>query len=124
MDERRRLQGLTGLFVRQSLGGQPAQFVIDQRQQLLCRIRVALLDGGQDLRDVAHDSHLAEKGRGLLKQVRTELIETAGPNMEAMVRDVTGVKVLSMHHDISTVTGEEIVVFTLARTPDVRETKS
>ena len=31
--------------------------------------------------------------------------------------------VLSMHHDISTVTGEEIVVFTLAKAPDVREAK-
>jgi len=65
-----------------------------------------------------------EKGRGLLKQVRTELIETARPIMEAMVREVTGVKVLSMHHDISTLTGEEIVVFTLAKAPDVRGAKS
>ena len=64
-----------------------------------------------------------EKGRGLLKQVRTELIETARPIMEAMVREVTGVKVLSMHHDISTVTGEELVLFTLAKAPDVREPK-
>ena len=65
----------------------------------------------------------AEKGRGLLKQVRTELIETARPIMEAMVREVTGVNVVSMHHDISTVTGEEIVLFTLAKAPDVREAK-
>jgi len=65
----------------------------------------------------------AEKGRGLLKQVRTELIETARPIMEAMVREVTGVKVLSLHHDISTVTGEELVVFTLANAPDIREAK-
>jgi uncharacterized protein YbcI len=43
--------------------------------------------------------------------------------MEAMVRDVTGVKVVSMHHDISTLTGEEIVVFTLAKAPDVRDAK-
>ena len=64
-----------------------------------------------------------EKGRGLLKQVRTELIETARPIMEAMVHEVTGVKVLSLHHDISTVTGEEIVLFTLAKPPDVREAK-
>ena len=64
-----------------------------------------------------------EKGRGLLKQVRTELIETARPIMEAMVHEVTGVKVLSLHHDISTVTGEEIVLFTLAKAPDIREPK-
>jgi uncharacterized protein YbcI len=63
----------------------------------------------------------AEKGRDLLKQVRTHLIETARPRMEAMVKDVTGVKVLSLHHDISTATGEEVVVFTLVEPPDVRE---
>ena len=65
----------------------------------------------------------AEKGRDLLKQVRTHLIETARPLMEAMVVDITGIKVLSLHHDISTVTGEEVVLFTLAESPQVREVK-
>jgi uncharacterized protein YbcI len=65
----------------------------------------------------------AEKGRDLLKQVRTHLVETARPLLEVMVEDVTGVKVLSLHHDVSTKTGEELVVFTLAETPPFRETK-
>ncbi|MGD0767156.1 MAG: DUF2294 domain-containing protein [Tepidisphaeraceae bacterium] len=65
----------------------------------------------------------AEKGRDLLKQVRTHLIETARPTMEAMVQGITDVKVLSLHHDISTLTGEEIVIFTLAESPLFRETK-
>ena len=65
----------------------------------------------------------AEKGRDLLKQVRTHLIETARPLMEAMVQEVTGIKPLSLHHDISTVTGEEVVVFTLAESPLFRQTK-
>jgi len=65
----------------------------------------------------------AEKGRDLLKQVRTHLIETARPVMEAMVQEVTGVKVLSLHHDIRTVTGEEVVLFTLASGPPFRETR-
>ena len=65
----------------------------------------------------------AEKGRDLLKQVRTHLIETARSIMEAMVEKVTGVKVVSMHHDISTITGEEVVLFTLARSPDFRDAK-
>jgi uncharacterized protein YbcI len=66
----------------------------------------------------------AEKGRDLLKQVRTQLIETARPLMEAMVQQVTGAKVLSLHHDISTATGEEVVLFTLAESPSFRETKT
>src|ERR1700693_4743862 len=65
----------------------------------------------------------AEKGRDLLKQVRTQLIESARPVMEALVREVTGVKALSMHHDISTATGEEVVIFTLAEAPLFRETR-
>jgi uncharacterized protein YbcI len=64
-----------------------------------------------------------EKGRDLLKQVRTQLVETARPTLEAMVLDVTGIKSLSLHHDISTLTGEEIIIFTLAQTPQFREVK-
>jgi uncharacterized protein YbcI len=64
-----------------------------------------------------------EKGRDLLKQVRTHLIETARPLMEAMVQQVTGVKAVSLHHDISTVTGEEVLLFTLAESPLFRETR-
>lgn len=63
----------------------------------------------------------AEKGRDLLKQVRIHLVETARPFMEAMVEEATGVKVLSMHHDISTVTGEKVLLFTLVEAPDYRE---
>ena len=65
----------------------------------------------------------AEKGRDLLKQVRTHLIETARPLVEAMIQEVTGTNVVSLHHDISTVTGEEVVLFTLADAPQHRETK-
>jgi uncharacterized protein YbcI len=64
-----------------------------------------------------------EKGRELLKQVRTHLIETARPVLEATIKEITGVNVVTMHHDISTITGEEVVLFTLARSPDVREAK-
>jgi uncharacterized protein YbcI len=65
----------------------------------------------------------AEKGRDLLKQVRTQLIETARPLLEAMVQETTGVKVLALHHDISTTTGEEVVLFTLSESPVFREAK-
>src|SRR6202030_3714309 len=65
----------------------------------------------------------AEHGRNLLKQVRIQLIETARPLMESMILEVTGAKVLSLHHDISTVTGEELVIFTLADSPGYREAK-
>jgi uncharacterized protein YbcI len=65
----------------------------------------------------------AEKGRDLLKQVRAQLIETGRPAMEQMVREATGIGVVSLHHDISTATGEEVVLFTLAEPPPVRDAK-
>jgi uncharacterized protein YbcI len=65
----------------------------------------------------------AESGRALLKQVRTHLIEVMRPVMDPMVEEVTGVKVVSLHHDVSTTTGEEVVLFTLAETPRYREAK-
>jgi len=58
-----------------------------------------------------------EKGRDLIKQVRKQLLELARPMLESLVHEVIGVKVLSMHHDISTVTGEEMVIFSLSEVP-------
>lgn len=96
----------------------------DIRAHLLGDLLVVRLQGVL----TAAEQHLvksltAEKGRDLLKQVRTHLIETARPVMEAMVEEVTGVKVLTLHHDISTFTGEEVVLFTLAASPGFREAK-
>ncbi len=65
----------------------------------------------------------SERGRDLLKQVRTHLIESAKPFMQAMVQEITGVKVVSMHHDISTVTGEAFVILTLAEPPPCRQVR-
>jgi len=86
---------------------------------LLVRLRGVLTAAEQQL----VKSLPAANGRELLKQVRNQLIETARPVVEALVQEVTGVKVSSLHHDISTVSGEEIVVFTLAQSPLFRETK-
>jgi len=52
-------------------------------------------------------------GRELIKQVRRELLEKGRPLLEAVVQDVTSRKVLSLHTDISTITGERVIVFTL-----------
>jgi CheY-like chemotaxis protein/uncharacterized protein YbcI len=58
-----------------------------------------------------------EKGRDLIKQTRNQLLELARPMLESMVYEIVGVKVLSMHHDLSTVTGEEVVIFSLTEAP-------
>jgi uncharacterized protein YbcI len=96
----------------------------DIRAHLLADLVVVRLKGVL----TAAEQHLvkalaAEKGRDLLKQVRTHLIETARPTMESMVSEITGVKVISLHHDISTSTGEEVVLFALSEAPLFRDTK-
>jgi uncharacterized protein YbcI len=65
----------------------------------------------------------ADRGRDLLKQVRTHLMQTARPALETMVQEITGSKVVSLHHDISTRTGEEVILFTLAESLIFRDTK-
>ncbi len=56
------LQGLAGPFVGQLLGGEPAQLVVYERQQLLRSVRVAVFDRGQDLRDIGHAVQLYPGG--------------------------------------------------------------
>ncbi len=53
-------------------------------------------------------------GRALIKQVRMELLEKARPLLETIIRDITGQTVKSLHTDISTVTGERIIVLSLS----------
>src|SRR5262245_24632497 len=65
MDQRGGLQCLARFFLSESLSGQLPQLVIDQRQQLLRGVGVALLDGGQDARDLAHKAkHNPRRGDG------------------------------------------------------------
>jgi len=65
----------------------------------------------------------AGNGRALLKQVRAHMVATGRPRLEEMVEAATGVKLVSVHHDISTVTGEEVLVFSLAESPACRPRK-
>jgi uncharacterized protein YbcI len=58
-----------------------------------------------------------ERGRYLLKQVRQQLIDHGRPMLEAVVRDILGVEVRSLHTDISTKTGERIIVLSLVDKP-------
>lgn len=109
-----------GRFQQEFMGRGPK----DIRSHLIGDLLVVRLRGVL----TAAEQHLvkslpAEKGRDLLKQVRIQLIETARPLTQAMVQEITGVNVLSLHHDVSTVTGEEVIIFTLTEAPQVRDAK-
>ena len=49
----------------------------------------------------------------LLKQVRNELLESGRPMLETLLKDILKVSVQSVHTDISTKTGERVIVFSL-----------
>jgi len=57
-------------------------------------------------------------GRELIKRIRITLIEQGRPLLEAIVEENVGVKVKSLHTDISTVTGERVILFSLESPPD------
>lgn len=59
-------------------------------------------------------------GRSLLKQVRSHMVATGRQRLADIVETAVGVKLVSVHHDISTVTGEELIVFSLAESPACR----
>jgi uncharacterized protein YbcI len=86
---------------------------------LVVRLQGVLTEAEQHLAN----SPSGEEGRSLLKKMRAHLIETARPILETMIRETTGATMLTLHHDISTVTGEEVVLFTLAESPMVRDAK-
>jgi uncharacterized protein YbcI len=54
-----------------------------------------------------------EGGAQMIKDMRTRLIESSRPLLEKLLNDITAMKVISMHTDISSRSGERIFVFVL-----------
>lgn len=65
----------------------------------------------------------AARGADLLKQLRNHLVDAGRPVLESLVREAAGSPPITIHHDISPSTGEEVIVITLASTPACRERK-
>lgn len=64
------------------------------------------------------ESEERERGRYLIKQMRQQLIEQGRPLLDAVIKDILNVSVVSLHTDISARTGERIIVFTLEHRPE------
>ena len=52
-------------------------------------------------------------GKDLVKKMRATLIDKARPLLYQVVGDITGTKILDLHTDISTESGERVFVFAL-----------
>lgn len=108
-------------FQQDCMGRGPA----DIRTQVLGDLIVVRLYGALTLTERKLATSLDDsRGRELVKQVRTHLLEAARPALQTMVERETGAKVVSLHQDLSTTTGEELIVFVLATEPVFREIKA
>jgi len=59
-----------------------------------------------------------QEGRDLIKKVRATMLESARDLLSRVIKDIVGVDVTSLHTDISTNTGERMIIFTLAESID------
>ena len=83
---------------------------------VIVRLRGVLTPAEKQL---AKSDDSLNKGRALIKQVRIELLEKARPLLENIIQNILITKVTSMHTDISTVTGERVIIFTLESAPQI-----
>jgi uncharacterized protein YbcI len=101
-------------FEKNYMGRGPTEtktFLLDDL--VLVRLKGVLTQGELKLAE-AEDN---PRGRYLLKQMRQELLDRGRKELEAAIQSILGVAVRSLHTDISTKTGERIIVFTLERRP-------
>jgi len=94
-------------FEKEYLGRGPLEartFLIDD--MILIRLRGILTPA---------EVKLAEnrEGRLLVKETRRQLFEISRPLIENMVEEILGVSLISLHTDMSTRTGERVIVLTV-----------
>ena len=101
-------------FEKEYMGRGPEEtktYLIDD--MILVRLRGVLTPAEKNLAKIDGST----QGRALIKQVRIELLEKARCMLDVLVQDITGYKMQSMHTDISTSTGERVIIFTLDGAP-------
>jgi uncharacterized protein YbcI len=97
-------------FEKEYMGRGPVEartYLVDD--MVLVRLKGVMTPAEHQLASSEDTRH----GRELIKQVRRELLEKGRALLEAVVQDVTSRNVVSLHTDISTITGERVIVFTL-----------
>jgi len=101
-------------FEKEYMGRGPVEaktYLIDD--MVLVRLKGVLSRAEQQLATTGD----VPRGRELIKQVRRESLERGRLFLEQVVRDVVRQNVISLHTDISTTTGERVIVFTLQGPP-------
>ena len=107
-------------FEKEYMGRGPLEtksFIISD--MVLVRLKGVLTQAEHQLASSGEGS----KGRELIKQVRIELLEKGRPLLESAIEAITMLKVRSLHTDISTSTGERMILFTLEAAPEFRQSQ-
>ena len=63
----------------------------------------------------------SDSGRELVKKMRHALLQKGRPLLEALIKDLLGVGIKSLHTDLSTITGERVIIFSLEAVPEIVE---
>jgi uncharacterized protein YbcI len=108
-------------FEKEYMGRGPLEtkaYIIDD--MVLVRLKNVLTQSELRLADTAD----RKDGRELIKRIRITLLEQGRPLLEEAIEKISGVKVKSLHTDISTVTGERMILFTLVSPPDNTQMQS
>ncbi len=104
-------------FEKEYMGRGPLEtkaYILDD--MVLVRLKNVLTQAELRLADSTDNRN---EGRELIKRIRITLLEQGRPLLEESVEKILGVKVKSLHTDISTVTGERVILFTLDSSPSV-----
>ena len=107
-------------FEKEFMGRGP----LDTRAYLLGDLILVRLKGVLTPAERKLSESQSDRSAYLLKQVRNELLTSGRHLLEAVIQDIVGVPIQSVHTDISTKTGERIFVFSLARAPSFKGGKS
>jgi len=101
-------------FEKESMGRGPFEtrtYLLDD--MILVRLKGVLLPAEIKLAEAEDNG----RARLLLKEVRRTILERSRPLLESVILDIVGVPVQSVHTDISTRTGERVIIFTLKGKP-------
>lgn len=103
-------------FEKEYMGRGPLEaktYIIDDL--VLVRLKGVLTQAEYQLAKTSESA----RGRELIKQTRIELLERGRALLEAVVESVVGRGIKSLHTDISTLTGERVIIFTLEAPPEL-----
>ena len=102
-------------FEKEFMGRGP----LESKAYLLDDLILVRLKGVLTMAERKLSESQSDRSAYLLKQVRNELLASGKPLLETVIQDIVGVRVQSIHADISTKTGERVFVFSLVQSPQL-----